>query len=157
VARIGNFDVQYNPQGWFDTTLADPLNGWLCDDAIGLKEAVSAVGHGGWPATRARRPNDKNVIEIVLEEERERIAALGEFPWLDGAAENDTRLPSNVAVLDRFGPLESLPESDFLVAGNVEEQSPWKWVLIGAAVGAGIMLLSQKAPKSKGSRRAKRA
>jgi hypothetical protein len=36
VARVGNFDAELNPQGWFDETFADPLNGWFDDTAIGL-------------------------------------------------------------------------------------------------------------------------
>jgi hypothetical protein len=37
MARIGNWDVSLNKQGWFDITLADPLNGWFDKTAVGFE------------------------------------------------------------------------------------------------------------------------
>lgn len=138
MARQGNFDVTYNLQGWFDTTLADPLNGWFVDDAIGGPPAQpKTAAHGGW-VTRAPRPPVESIpFEIV---DPDRIAA----------NDNGFSADPKVHVLDRFGPMRTLPETEFLVAGPVKEQSPWKWIAIGAAVGVGAMLLmNQKKPAKK--------
>ncbi len=83
------------------------------------------------------------------------------FSFFDDAASNDNgdpnapSLPPNVHVLDRFGPMQSLPEEEFLVAGAISE-NPWKWMLIGAAAaGLGVLAyqaMNKKAPKKVASK-----
>jgi hypothetical protein len=67
MARLGNFDVELNFQGWFDIDMADPLNGWLDKVAVGVGTSTSPppptptaplLGGGGgggrWPYEPAR-------------------------------------------------------------------------------------------------------
>lgn len=67
MARVGNFDVELNQQGWFDIRLADPINGWFDKVAVGRKALpppgpgvlpLSGGGGGGgrWPQSMPPNP-----------------------------------------------------------------------------------------------------
>ena len=54
MARIGNWDVTLNKQGWFDTTSADPLNGWFDKTAIGAQSIDITIQPPGIPSAEAQ-------------------------------------------------------------------------------------------------------
>lgn len=283
MARIGNFDVTLNKQGWFDIDSADPLNGWFDDTAVGAtgastinvqppgipsasvqvlpkviqivqapgvpssgtsapamvavlveppgipsdevqapaqaafvikpaavpsaeivapadvaarvqppgipaadvvapaqasKEAAPA-SHGGWPptptTTRARERQPPWSYEqdwlryfaeapplppIPPQNDNARPWAQPQ-PWWPRETEpklSDTNpLTHNVGLLDTYGPMDDLPEADFLVAGNVETGVPWKKILVGVGVGVAVGYFAAQMGKKPGRKSGARA
>jgi hypothetical protein len=70
VARLGNFDVELVAAGWFDSSLADPLEGFFDDVAVGVLggspppvPVILSGPHGGSVLVIRSRGRDLELVE----------------------------------------------------------------------------------------------